>query len=320
MQYSLTRCFALSTIAVAIFVAASPAQADPKKIGVTWFGQESMADRVYAGFEKRLKEVAPDFTIEVQKELKDLNAVDQVFRRYEIEKDAIVILRSGGSQYLSTRVEEQPKKPTFIGAGNHPIRLGAVKNMDAPEGNVTGVTYYVPIDKVIDSYLSIMPSLKSFLLLSQANYVSSAIDWDGTKTACEARGLRCAQQLVASREEAIAAATANKEKYDAVIVGNQSAAFDNADAVAVAMGQKPVFSYAEKGVLLGALGGLLANDEKLGKMLADALVDVVVRGKKISQTPVRVDPEPTVFINMKAMKRIGVEAPLDVLSSAVVIE
>ncbi|MFQ5974126.1 MAG: ABC transporter substrate binding protein, partial [Alphaproteobacteria bacterium] len=126
--------------------------------------------------------------------------------------------------------------------------------------------------------------------------------------------------LVADREELKKAMADNGDRFDGFVLGNQSAALDNADAAAELAGQKPVFSLAEKPIYNGAVGGVLSDDIKLGRWLADAVVAVVVNGKQIKDIPIRIDDEPTLYINMTAARRAGLDIPISILSVAKVIE
>jgi len=68
------------------------------------------------------------------------------------------------------------------------------------------------------------------------------------------------------------------------------------------------------------LGGVIADDEKLGAMMADSLVDVLVNGKAISKTPIKTDPEPTIMVNETTMKKLGLRIPTEILSVAEIVQ
>ena len=292
--------------------------AETVNIGVAWAGKSSMAERVLNGFKQRLKALNVDADIELKGALPSIEALDATVKEFEAEnKDGLVILRSNGSAYLG---KNPPNIPTFIGGGNKPSELGSVKNMDAPEGNVTGVTYFLPLEIPLEAYLAFTPDVKSFLLINQTNYSSSPIDWNGTKAACEPLELKCENATISSREELIDLVKDKKGQYDAFILGNQAEAYGNADAVIDLVGNKPVYSYAAKGVDLGALGGVIADDEKLGAMMADSLVDVLINGKAISKTPIKTDPEPTIMVNETTMKKLGLRIPTEILSVAEIVQ
>ena len=69
-----------------------------------------------------------------------------------------------------------------------------------------------------------------------------------------------------------------------------------------------------------ALCGVVADDVKLGGMLAESVVDVLVKGKAIKDVPVKTDPKPRLVINIATAKRLGLEISFEILETAKIIE
>ncbi len=91
--------------------------------------------------------------------------------------------------------------------------------------------------------------------------------------------------------------------------------------VAVANSSKtPLFSFAEGRAKLGAVAELAADDEKLGAMLAESVVDVVVNKKPISKVPVKMDPDPKIIVNQSIMQLMGLKFPDAILQKAELIK
>lgn len=305
----------ISTVLLGLALSTTAAATD---VGVAWVGKSGMAARVLAGVEERLAEIAPDIKLDIRPELASVDDLHKTVTEFKSTgKSAQIVLRSNGTAYLG---ENPPSIPTFIGGNNHPVELGAVSSMEAPDGFVTGVTYHIPLTPTLESFMTLFPYMDSVLLISQKNYSSSAIDWRGTEEACKTLELSCAQALVGSKEELVKAVNDNKGKYSAIVMGNQSLVFDNAALIIEASPDTPLFSYAENGVLKGAAGGVIADDHKLGRMLAESLVDVIINGKEISEVPIKRDPEPVLMINMAAIDRYGLAVPAMLLSIAELVE
>ena len=150
------------SLVVSMLMLGSVTAANATDIGVAWAGKSGMAERVTAGFEQGMKELAPDIKIEYQKELGSVDDLAVVAAKWEKEKNGMVLLRSNAAKWLG---QNPPTIPTFIGACNNPNQLGAVKNLQAPEGNITGVTYYLPVDSQFEIFQAIIPDLKSLLLV-----------------------------------------------------------------------------------------------------------------------------------------------------------
>ena len=287
------------------------------EVGVVWKGKSGMAERVLAGVQERLGEDSAGIKLEIHKAVESDEEFEAIIEAYQDSKQGMIVMRSNGARYLG---QNPPSIPAFIGAANHPQALGTISNMDAPEGNITGVTYYLPLEGPLQSFMTMAPGVESFLLFTQHGHPSSAIDWNGTKEACDAIGIKCAQATATDHEQLAAIMEREAGNYDAFILGNQNVIFSGASIVIESAAAKPVFSYAEKGVTDGALGGIAASDHKLGRMLAESVIAVLVDDKPVSAVPVKTDPEPSVLVNMKTASELGIEIPFQVLNSAKIIE
>ncbi len=229
-----------------------------------------------------------------------------VVQRYQKEKKGMVILRSNGAKWLG---KNPPAIPTFIGGCNNPVQLGALKNMQAPEGNVTGVTYFLPVATQFETFQAILPDMQSVLLLLRAGNPSAEIDRNETKQICTTNGLQYKEKTIDTKEEALAAVQQYLGKVSMIIIGNQSKVIDIAkDIVAAAGKTTPVVAYPSKPVKDGALGGFVADDETLGYMLAQSVVEVLVKGSAIKNVPVKVDPDPKFYENVKTAQTLGIES------------
>ena len=111
-------------------------------------------------------------------------------------------------------------------------------------------------------------------------------------------------------------------KVDIFIIGNAALAIDNTVSILAAANRTrtPIFSFAEKPVKAGAVVGMVADDTKLGSMLADSVVDVVINGKPVSKVPVKTDPAPKILINKAMMQDLGLKFPEEILQRAVFAE
>jgi putative ABC transport system substrate-binding protein len=111
-------------------------------------------------------------------------------------------------------------------------------------------------------------------------------------------------------------------KVDIFIISNTGLVMDNTvSLLAVANSTNtPMFAFAEKPVKAGAVVGMVADDVKLGSMLADSVVDVVVNRKPVSSVPVKTDPDPKILVNQAMMQSLGLKFPQEILGKAQVIQ
>jgi putative tryptophan/tyrosine transport system substrate-binding protein len=303
-----------------ILVAMSPyVVAAEKKVALMWEGKSGMTKRVHMGFLHRMKSIAPNVEITTKREISDMKEAERVFRDFETTMDGIVFLRSTGAEFLA---HANPRIPSFVGGCNNPLYLGAIKNLMAPEDNITGVTYFIPYDKRFQVIKVLFPNVKSVGLLLQKGHPATSIEQEGTRKECERLGIKYNEVLAENSKELIDGAQSLVGKVDLFIISSTGLVMDNTvGLVAVANKSKtPLFSFAEGRAKLGAIAELAADDEKLGAMLADSVVDVVVKGKPISQVPVKMDPDPKIIVNKSIMQAMGLKFPENVLQSAELIQ
>lgn len=297
------------------FCFGSFAAAKSPRIGIVWMGQSEMTERVQAAFTEKLHEMVPDAEIEFQhvEGITDFESVAAVVRRYEREKDGILLLRSNGAEWLS---RNRTTIPTFIGSTNNPETIGAVKNMAQPEGNVTGVTYYLPHETQFVIFEQLLPKMDSVLLLLQKGHASTQVDREGTKAACAKRNIDYFETVCATPQDGIDAINLYKDKVSAIIIGTNNVNVENGANIVRAAGNIPVLAYTDKPVEAGALAGYVPDDAKRGRMLAESVYDVLVKKKPIREVPVKMDPDPKFLLNKAAVENLKIDIPYTVLKYA----
>jgi hypothetical protein len=150
--------------------------------------------------------------------------------------------------------------------------------------------------------------------------VSAPIDQAGTKAVCEKLGIAYNEKLCTTKDDIIEAVNQYKGKVSVIIIGNQALIIDNAKDIVKEAGTTPVVSYSSKPVKAGALGGFVADDKKLGYMLAESVVAVLKNGKAIKEVAVKVDPEPKFYVNARTAEALKIDIPFTILETATVIQ
>lgn len=296
--------------------AAAPAA--EKSVGILWFGKSGLAKQVMTGFIKQMSEKAPEVKLEFKPDLPNSEAAAPIYAEWQKSKSVIVFLRSNGATYMK---KNPPQVPGLVGACNNPQELGVVEKLEAPEGNITGVSYYIPIASQLAVYKQIFPNLKTIGLLLEKGHPSTPIESAGTQAACPALGLTCVEAICADKTELLQKTKELAEKCDLLIIGTQSLILDNCKAMLPVAGEKPVVSYSDKPIEQhAALCGLAADNSKLGQMLADSAIALINEGKKVSEVPVKFDPEPQFLVCPALLERYKVELPEALKAKAVFVK
>lgn len=299
------------------FITFMPSSVMAADVGVLWFGKSLMADRVVSGLRERLKEQKADITLEVKAALPDAEAFEAQFKLFNAQKDAIIALRSAGAREAK-RIGATV--PVLFGAACDPEQLGVVKDQGRPEGNLTGVTYDIAPHKILGSFLRVMPTLTSYLLLVEATHPAAVVNKESFEKTALRHGVTIKTVGVSSRESLKKAVEKHISSVDAVILGSQNFLQELGDVAVAAAGDKPVFSLSKTAVDMGALGGLIAEDKKLGKMLADSLIDILFNDKEIADLPVKRDPNPQLYLNIKTIDKLDVDLSPEVYKGAILVQ
>jgi len=304
-------------LAVAILISGN-ADAAPKKIAVIWDTKSDMVNQVVMGFLAKVRTLAPDMEIKQYRQLKDMKEVEQVFRECENIMDGIVVLRSSGAKFLGT---VNPKVPCFMGATNDPTELGVMKDLNAPAGKITGVTYFIPYEKRFQIIMSLFPSIKSVGILVEKGHPSGPIEAKGTEEQCKRLGIAYNEVMATDLNSLLEGTKKLIGKVDLIIISNNRLVMDNITNLLPILNQAktPTFSFADAPVKAGAVAGVAADDVKLGEFLAESVVDVLINGKQISKVPVRTDPDPRISINESMMRSLGLKFPDAILKGAEIV-
>jgi putative ABC transport system substrate-binding protein len=282
------------------------------KVGVLWQDKSGMGDRVYNG----IKEDAGKYGIELEtyNSMGDEQEFTNILHKLENEKDAVVVLRSAGLKWAGKHT--LGKKPIIGGACSNPKALGVVENLKKPEGNITACTYFIPPIKQIQMMRQIFPRLRTVGLLYQKGHpAGEQVEVPLTEYAIKKMGMKLITKAIyakdgeGNKEECIKATKELiSEGAKVIIITNTNSVYTASKEIVETAGNTPVFSFTDKGVQAGALGGLVADDTQLGRMIAESLSEFK-NGKTVNEVEVKSDPEPVFYINQKKLDDLNLSIP-----------
>ena len=311
--------FMVCLIAFTGLTSAVSAKDKDKKIAVMWVGKSGMSKRMYIALKGYINEAAPEIHVDVFGNLKNLEKASELFNKFQSEYDAVVWFRGSGVKFLASA---KPTIPTFVGACNNPKLLGAIKNLNAPEGMITGVTYFIPYQTRFDFIKQLFPRVRKVVLVAQRGHPSAPIDIEGTKRECEKRGIEYREVQGSTLEELTSEVKKIAGEVDLVILAENRLVQDatvNLLPITNKSGT-PMFSYSEKPTKSGAVAGVVSRDTKRAKWLGDSIVDVLIRGKSIREVPVKMDDEPRLVINKSMADLHGIEVPEALVSKTQIVK
>ncbi len=289
------------------------------EVGVAWQGRSVMPEMVLSGFEEIIRNKAPQIRLEIHKELPDMAALDSVIGGFEKTKHAMVILRSNGTRLL---VERGVAIPAFIGGVNNPVELGAAKSLNQPIANLTGVTFSLPAGIKFGTITQIFPGVKKYVLLVEDGHPGSVIDAKETELFAAEMGI--AGRTIFCKTVADACnAVATVGDDEVIILGVQALITDFLPQIIECAPNNIFFGYSAHTVTAGAVAGLVADDQKLGKILGTMVIDHLINNVPVSAMPIQTDPKPKLIFNYDAVEKFRHKIPyaiLDLVRSQHILE
>lgn len=187
------------------------------------------------------------------------------------------------------------------------------KTLGPPGGNISGASYYIPVEKHLRVYKAILPTLKKPGFLFDKHNKSRRVEVPETRNACTALGLRFEIEFVENRGQLCQAVHRLMDRgVDAVVAASSGTIYENIHLFIQDTNRKgvPVFSFYKMGVPEGAVVALSSDyfqiaDELLLPMAARVLKDKVSPGSM----PAAFLEKNSLFVNRLQAQRFKVYIP-----------
>ena len=313
---ALSAVFALSamTACSGSSSSASPAQDDLKEVtvGLIQLMEHPSLDEIRTAIEARLEEKAAENGLSIhinyqngQGDASTINTICQQFVGDGV--DAIVAIATPAAQGAATAAAGTDI-PIIFSAVTDPVTAGLVENLDAPEGNITGTSDAIPVDKIFALAEELTPDVKSFGLLynpGEDNSVSVIAD---VKAYLDGKGISYTEGSVSGTGDVQIAAQSLLSQCDAIFspIDNTVASAMGVLADEAIKAKKPVYVAADSMVHDGGLATVGVNYTNLGTQTADMLLKVLT-GTPVSEVPVEVLRDNAVMVNAETAEAIGVD-------------
>lgn len=307
--------FFILTAALMLAVTASVAQAQQKVVSITQIVEHPALDNARKGFMEGLKELGMDAKYNVHIAQGNQATNVQIAQQILDEKPALVLaIATPGAQVSAQKIKDTPVVFTAV---SDPVGAGLVKTMDAPGGNLTGMTDMPPVDKQLELIKAIVPKAATIGIVYNAGEANSVSQVNAAKAAAAKLGLIVAEATVTNSGGVFQAAKSLVNKVDAIYIPLDNtvvSAFES--MVKVAEENKlPLFSSDNESVGKGAIAALAVDYYAMGKQTA-GIAKKILDGAKPAAVPVESLKNLDVHLNLKAAKAQGVTVPEDIVKKA----
>ena len=282
------------------------------KIGLIQFVEHPSLDEIREAFtqqiEKEAKAKGMDVTIDYKNAQADTSMINSICRQFVDDKvDMIVAIATPAAQSAATAVADTDI-PVVFSAVTDPVAASLVENLEKPEGNISGTSDAIDINRIFELADELTPGNKSYGLIYNKGEANSVSVIEQTKKYLDSIGVAYEEKTVTSAAEVKQAARVLLENNDAVFapidntVASAMAALAD-EAIAL---QKPVYVAADSMVRDGGLATVGVNYTLLGQKTADMALRIL-GGEAVSNNPVEVMTDVAVVVNEETAKAIGVD-------------
>jgi putative ABC transport system substrate-binding protein len=277
------------------------------RIGLIQLVEHTSLNTIRENFIRRLRELGyaeNEVAIDYKNAQADRAKIESICRQFVDDKvDMIVAIATPAAQGAAAATSDIPI--VFL-AVSDPVRAGLLKTLEAPDGNITGTSDVVPVDRIFKLAGEITPNAKKFGFVYNAGEVNSLTAIGKAKDYCDRNGLTYVEVTIANASEVQPAVRSLIGQVDALFCPN-----DNTIASSMAVVSQtatdakiPVYVGAVTMVIDGGLATAGVDSGEMGVSGANLAAEIL-SGKKISELPVVVVQKYNLVVNKNVADRLG---------------
>lgn len=295
---------------------ATPSNNKEVKIGILQFVTHPALDAITKGAKDELKkEGFANAKINFYNGEADQSKLQTMSSQLVSENNDVLIgIATPAAQALANATSTVP---IVMGAVTDPVGANLVKNVNKPEGNITGVSDRFPVEKELKLIKEIMPNLKTVGVLYTSSESNSKSQVESFSKAAKAEGLTVKTYAIASSNDISTTVSVAAKEVQAFYIGNDNtiaSAFNNVLQITNAA-KIPVFPSVDTMVEQGGLAAVSINQRELG-IETGKIAAQILKGKKVSEIPVDFYDQTTPIVNTEAAKVLGITIPKTVLDNS----
>jgi len=312
---------AFAAFALACAVDARAQSTPPQRIGVVFEGGDAYQEML-EGFKDGLRELGLEegrnYALEIRDLQGDLRAVPEAARA--LERARVRLIYSMASSVTVAVKEATTEVPIVFALGRDPVQAGLVESFARPGGRLTGV-YYLSSEltaKRLELMKTVMPDVRRVVTLYNPGNSTAQESAQFAREAARRLQIELIERHVGSPEALRQALLALKPgEADVLFYVNEAMLTSHARMVIdLARSKKLPVVFASPST--AKQGALLAYGVSYGESgrLAAKYVQRVLAGTHPRDLPVESFSKPSLVINVKAARELGITVPRPVLLQA----
>ncbi len=208
--------------------------------------------------------------------------------------------------------------PVVFATITDPQGAHLLKNLQEPEGQITGSSNFTNIQPQIDLFKKLTPQLKKLGMIYNPSEVNGTIMVEKTRAAVAKDGIEVIAVTASNTREVADAARNLVGKVDAYFISNDSTALSAFEAIVKAAtdANLPVYVSDVDIVARGAIAALGPNQYYVGASAGETVLKLL-NGQTVKDTPVTFPTDNELYINLTQAEKIGMKIPAELSEKAV---
>ncbi|MCT4395991.1 tryptophan ABC transporter substrate-binding protein [Periweissella beninensis] len=216
-------------------------------------------------------------------------------------------------------VNTMPTKKVLFAASTNPVGAQLVKSLTHPGKYVTGVSDQAPLKVQLKLIKKMVPTLKTLGIIYTSSDDSATTEAKKMQKLATDNGIKVKVYTIAQTNDLaqIAQTMVNNHNVDAVFVPTDNTIASAMPVLVQATNQAkvPVFPTVDTMVKQGGVAAESINQYAIGRKTGKMLIRIL-KGQKISDTPVEFMKNGQLVINTKQTKKLGINVANNLLTQA----
>lgn len=282
------------------------------KIGILQLAPHKALDRARDGFKEEVEASGLNVEWDEVNAQGDL-ALTLTAPQQFVEKNAdLVYAIATPAAQGAQQILQSTEIPMIFNAVTDPVAAGLLKDVNHPEGKITGVSDQFPIEKQLQEFLSVFPEMKEIGVLYSTDEANSKVQIDALKKSeregvLHEHGARVHAVGISSVNDVPTAMASLVGKIDGFFCIADNLSANAAPVIAKSLTEKGIVSFAvEQGpVESGLLMSSGVDFEALGHEAGKQAVAILKDKKPVSDLPVFMPESTQKVVNEETAKTLG---------------
>ena len=284
------------------------------KVGICNFVDDASLNQIVDNIKSELK------TIESRDNVKfeifydncnaDANVLAQIVTNFEADKVDLMVGVATPVAIQMQAATEGKDTPVVFAAVSDPLGAGLVSSLETPGSNITGTSDFLNTEAILNIILANNPDTKKVGLLYDAGQDASTKPIADAKAFLSAKGVEVVEYTGTNVAEVMLAADSIvADKVDAVFTPTDNTIMQAELSIyeKFAAAGIPHFCGADSFALNGAFLGFGVDYAALGRETADMVAEILVKGNKPADTPVKLFDNGAATVNTDTCAALGVD-------------